>query len=136
MADESLVTVDDAMALVEQQAASWFNIRISKNGGLIPSLQLAMAARHHGITCQLGCMVGETSVLSAAGRWFLQLVPDIRFAEGSYGRFLLKDDVVAKPLRFGLGGRWRPMTGPGLGVQVDPESLGRLSVQRPTTIPL
>lgn len=136
MADESLVTADDAEDLIVRRAASWFNIRISKNGGLIPALQLAVTARRHDIACQLGCMVGETSILSAAGRWFLQLVPGVRFAEGSYGRFLLKDDVVRPSVRFGFAGRWRPMTGHGLGVTIDPQKLEQLSIAPPIDIPL
>jgi len=136
MADESLVTSDDAEALIVNRAASWFNIRISKNGGLIPAMQLAAVARRHDIAYQLGCMVGETSILSAAGRWFLQMVPDVRFAEGSFGGFLLNDDVIARPIRLGFGGRWRPMRGPGLGVAVDVERLQRLCTEKPTRIPL
>jgi L-alanine-DL-glutamate epimerase-like enolase superfamily enzyme len=134
MADESLVTPQDAEDLLAGHRASWFNIRISKNGGLIPSMQLAALARRHNIQYQLGCMVGETSILSAAGRWFLQLVPHVRFAEGSFGRFLLRDDVVPKPIRFGFGGRWKPMTGPGLGLAIKPETLDRLASQRPERI--
>lgn len=135
MADESLVSLDDAEDLIVRRAAAWFNIRISKNGGLLPSLQLAALARRHGIACQLGCMVGETSILSAAGRWFLQIVPDVGFAEGSYGRFALCGDVVRRSIRFGLGGRWRPMSGPGLGVQVEAAALERLAVDAPIEIP-
>lgn len=127
MADESLITFDDGEAHVVKRGASWFNLRISKNGGLIPTLRLATLARRHGLAYQLGCMVGETSILSAAGRWFLQLVPDVRFAEGSYGRFLLRDGLTSRPLRFGYGGRWKPLDGFGLGIDVDASRLDRLS---------
>jgi muconate cycloisomerase len=136
MADESLVTPDDAEALIVHRAASWFNIRISKNGGLIPALRLAALARRHRLDVQLGCMVGETSLLSAAGRWFLQLVPSVRFAEGSFGRFLLAEDISRRSLRFGLGGRWAPISGPGLGVVVDSARLEHLADQPPIELPL
>ena len=135
MADESLVTTEDATELIAHGGASWFNIRISKNGGLIPAMRLAALARHHNIACQLGCMVGETSILSAAGRFFLQMVPGVRFAEGSFGRFLLTDDVVRRPLRFTFGGRWQPITRPGLGIVVEPDRLRRLAVIPPVEIP-
>ncbi len=128
MADESLITPDDAEALIVNRGVRYFNIRISKNGGLLPSLRLSLLARQHDIACQIGCMVGETSILSAAQRWFLQLTPDVRFAEGNFGRFLLADDVVARRLRFGYGGRWKPMTGPGLGVSVLPSQLDRYAI--------
>ncbi len=127
MADESLVTLEDGEQLIAHRAATWFNIRISKNGGLLPSLRLAMLARRHGLQCQLGCMVGETSLLSAAGRWFLQWTPGIEIAEGSFGRFLLRNDVTDQPLRFGCGGAWTPMTGPGMGVTVNPAKLAELA---------
>ncbi len=136
MADESLVTPEDAESLIHGRCASWFNIRISKNGGLIPALRLAVLAHEHQVDAQLGCMVGETSILSAAGRWFLQLVPGVRFAEGNFGRFLLKEDVSDRSLRFGLGGRWKTLEGPGLGAKVSIERLQRLSSLPAVELPL
>ncbi len=136
MADESLVTMDDAETLLRHRAATWFNIRISKNGGLLPALKLAGQAHRHGLNIQLGCMVGETSILSAAGRWFLRLVPGVRFAEGSFGGFLLRGDVVRRPVRFRIGGRAEALDGPGLGVAVDPELLRRHSARKPVQIGL
>ncbi len=131
MPDESLITMIDAEALLEAHGAGWFNIRLSKNGGLIPALRLAILANRNHIPVQLGCMVGETSILSAAARWFLQMTPGVRRVEGSFGRLLLSEDVVARPLRFGLAGRWRPMSGFGLGIHVDRERLRRLGVIEP-----
>jgi len=125
MHDESLVTQADAERLHRMGIADAFNIRLSKNGGFLPSLRLAHWAGRHGIRHQLGCMVGETSVLSAAGRKYLECVPGVWFAEGSYGRFLLRGDVVKKPIRFGFGGRFQTLSGPGWGVEVDPDLLRR-----------
>ena len=47
------------------------------------------------------------------------MVPEARFAEGSYGTFLLSDDVSARSSRFGYGGRIKRTFGPGLGVDID-----------------
>ena len=119
MLDESLLTLPAAERLVAGGQVDLFNIRISKNGGLVQSLRLAHLARQRGLDFQLGCMVGETGVLSAAGRVFLELVGrTVRFSEGSYGRFLLRSDVTRERLSFGYGGFVRAMTGPGLGVHV------------------
>jgi muconate cycloisomerase len=119
MLDESLLTIEGAERLVRGGQVDLFNIRISKNGGLVQSLRLAQLAHRTGVDFQLGCMVGETGILSAAGRIFLELVGRrVRFAEGSYGRFLLRSDVTRERLSFGYGGFVRPMTGPGLGVHV------------------
>jgi muconate cycloisomerase len=125
MYDESLVTLADAEALIDANVADAFNIRISKNGGLIPALRMAALALKKGVILQLGCMVGETSILSAAGRRFLELVPEVAFAEGSYSRFLLKDDVSVRPVRFGYGGKYRSLDGLGWGVDVRLDQLSR-----------
>jgi len=124
--DESLVSLEDARRLEELGVADGFNIRISKCGGLLPALRLADFARRNGTIVQLGCMVGETSILSAAGRRFLEVVPGVEFAEGWFGSFLLAADLTRRPLRFGFGGRGRHLPGPGLGVEVDPHRLALL----------
>jgi len=119
MLDESLLSLEQAERLIAGGQVDLFNIRISKNGGLVQSLRLADVAHRSGLDFQLGCMVGETGVLSAAGRIFLELVGRrVRFAEGSYGRFLLRSDVTRERLSFGYGGFVRAMNGPGLGVHV------------------
>ena len=71
----------------------------------------------------MGCMVGETSILSAAGRRFLECVPGGTFAEGSYGRFLLTGDVVGRPVQFGCGGKAQSLGGFGWGIEVREERL-------------
>lgn len=123
MHDESLLTFEDAERLIAEGVMDAMNIRISKNGGLLPAMRLAGLARQRRLTFQLGCMVGETSVLSAAGRRFLEYVPGVIFAEGSYGKFLLRGDVTRRSQRFGYGGRVRPLSGYGWGVDVVPEAL-------------
>ncbi|UCG16153.1 MAG: hypothetical protein JSV19_12745 [Phycisphaerales bacterium] len=134
--DESLVTMDDAVRLRESGVADGFNIRISKCGGLLPALKLAAFARRHGILVQLGCMVGETSILSASGLRFLEMTPGVTFAEGCFGSFLLSADVVAQPLRFGCGGRLPRLGTAGLGVDVDANKLTALCPDRPIVIEL
>ena len=105
MADESLLTADDAGALLAAGRKVWWNIRISKNGGILRSKVLADMAAKHDVPFAIGCMVGESGILSAAQRALLALAPRPRFVEGNYGRFLLADDLTMPSLRFGYGGR-------------------------------
>lgn len=119
MADESLCTLDDAKRLIEEKACKMFNIRISKCGGLMNSLKIAKLAEESGISYQLGCQVGESGVLSAAGRHFASCVKGIKYIEGSYAKFLLPEDVVRESVGFGYGGRAGLLYGNGLGVTVD-----------------
>ncbi len=130
MADESLVSMADARRLAAGRLVDRFNIRLSKNGGFLASLKLAHFARQQRIPCQLGCMVGETSILSAAGRHFIENVPGLTFVEGSYGPFLMRGDVTKPALRFGYGGRVKALPGLGWGVDVDPALLEQHATER------
>ncbi len=136
MHDESLVTQVDAERLLTLGVADGFNIRISKCGGLLPSLKLAHFAARRNIVIQLGCMVGETTILSAAARRFLECVPGVRFVEGNFGSFLLTGDVTRRSIRFDYGGRVRPLPDFGWGVDVDPAKLRAWSLVEPVHLTL
>jgi muconate cycloisomerase len=128
MLDESLCTWDDAKAAIEHGLCDLFNIRLSKCGGFLNSLRIAALAREHGLGYQLGCMVGETGILSAAGRQFASLDPKLRYLEGSYDRYFLTDNIVEPDISFGRKGRAEALEGYGLGVRVNPAKLSGHSV--------
>jgi len=118
MADESLVTLDDARALIAVNACDYFNLRLSKCGGIVRTLEMARLAADAGLRIQLGSQVGETAVLSAAGRHMAAYLDDISFVEGSYGSLLLTEDIGKDSINFGHGGRAGLLRGHGLGVRV------------------
>lgn len=130
MLDESLCSLYDAERARERKRCDLFNLRLSKCGGFIPTLRLAQFARQHGFSCQLGCQVGETAILSAAGRHFASSVAGLRFLEGSYDRHLIREPLGTKDLTFGWGGWARALPGPGLGVMLDAEALRRVTVRK------
>lgn len=123
MADESLVTLADAEALIAAEAVDYFNVRVSKCGGLTRSLGIARRAAAAGIGLQVGSQVGETAILSAAGRHLAAHLPEVAFVEGSYGTLLLTEDVSAESVRFGHRGEAPLLSGPGLGIRVLEERL-------------
>lgn len=127
IADESLLTLADAERLMDL-GVRVLNIRIAKQGGLFPSWRMAEAAYSRGCDVQLGCLVGETSILTAAGAAFLDGVPHVRFAEGAFGNWLLRGDITRKPLQFCFGGRVRPRNTPGWGVEIDERRVARLAI--------
>lgn len=129
VADESLCTIEDAKRLSDEKACNMFNIRLSKCGGLLNSMKISEIARSSGIRIQLGCQVGESGVLSAAGRHFACALKDIEYAEGSYGRFLLKEDVTVEDITFGRRGMSMELRGPGLGVNVSDEIIDKYTVK-------
>lgn len=128
MADESLVTLDDAEALVASRAVDLFNVRVSKCGGLARSLAIASRALEAGLGVQVGSQVGETAILAAAGRHLAAALPRVAFVEGSFGTLLLSEDVGVESVRFGHRGEAPVLTGPGLGLRVREETLRRRAV--------
>jgi L-alanine-DL-glutamate epimerase-like enolase superfamily enzyme len=133
MLDESLCGMIDARRAISDGLCDLFNLRLSKCGGFIPSLRLAQLAGKSGLGCQLGCQVGETAVLSAAGRHFAANVGGLRYLEGSYDRHLVREALATEDLTFGRGGWARALPGPGLGITLDPAAVARVT-QR--TVPL
>jgi muconate cycloisomerase len=129
MLDESLCSLQDAETAVADELCDLFNIRLSKCGGLIPSLRLVEFAKRHGLGYQLGCQIGETALLSAAGRHFACSVGGLHAVEGSYDRHLVREALGQRDLTFGRGG-WAPaLTGPGLGIAIDEAALERVTIR-------
>ncbi|HKN91497.1 MAG TPA: enolase C-terminal domain-like protein, partial [Acidimicrobiia bacterium] len=122
--DESLRTVAEAQALVDAKACDAFNIRVSKCGGLRASMRIAEIAADAGVTVIVGAQVGESGLLSAAGRHLAACVAP-RYLEGSAGRLLLREDITRERVLPGRGGRARPHAGAGLGVTVAEDVLAR-----------
>jgi L-alanine-DL-glutamate epimerase-like enolase superfamily enzyme len=129
MLDESLCGYPDAVDAVERKTADLLNVRLSKCGGIIPSLRIMALAHRSGLGVQLGCHPGETGLLSAAGRHVAGRVRGIRYLEGSYDRHVLAGNLIAEEITFRYGGRAGPLGGPGLGVTVVPEALDRMTVE-------
>ncbi len=130
MADESLCTRADASALIDANACAIFNLRLAKCGGFLGCLSQLRLARAAGLDCQLGALVGETSILSGAGQEFLAAIGPLRHAETSFPRIFLGADPAygaATPVR---GGETLPRrVRPGLGVTVRPSVVRRITTE-------
>lgn len=124
MADESFSTRASLERIVARRAASAVNARISKCGGLVATLARCREALAAGLAVQVGCQVGESSLLSAAHLRLCAAVGDVRYAEGCFGTLLLGEDPASPELRFGRGGTPPSLPAlPGLGVRIDRERL-------------
>jgi L-alanine-DL-glutamate epimerase-like enolase superfamily enzyme len=128
MLDESLCGIVDAEVAIADGLCDLFNLRLSKCGGIIPTLELAALAHRAGLGYQLGCQVGETAILSAAGRHVACNLDRIRYLEGSYDRHLVREALATTDLTFGRGGKAQALPGPGLGITIDPAALKRVTV--------
>jgi L-Ala-D/L-Glu epimerase len=130
MADEGVLVPADVRTLAASGVAQMLNLRLSKNGGLSRLLALAREAESCGLSYQLGCMVGETGVLSLLGRIAAALLPNPVYLEGGYDDVLLEQNVTNPGFGFGPGGTARVPAGPGMGYRVDEEKLAGLSRAR------
>src|SRR5215211_714748 len=133
--DEGLTDRDSLQRFIGHRACTGANVRVSKCGGLVGAYARCREALDAGLMLQVGCQVGESSLLSAAHLMLLSalapLTPGVRYAEGCFGRHLLREDPAAPLVQFGYGGRPpRRPPGAGLGVQVDPVLLQRWTVDR------
>ncbi|MDY7035322.1 MAG: enolase C-terminal domain-like protein [Thermodesulfobacteriota bacterium] len=134
MADESACSLQDVERIANEGYYNMINIRLSKCGGFRRSLKIINYLRSKGIPFQIGCQLGESGILSAAGRALCLLCQDAVYYDGSYDKFLLKENITSEHVSFGLGGEAGPLDGPGLGVEVNRKSLDRLSDSDPITI--
>jgi muconate cycloisomerase len=130
MVDEGFTDRDSLRTLISHRACTAVNVRISKCGGLVAAAARAREALDAGLVLQVGCQVGESSLLSAAHVALLSALagrhPGVRYAEGCFGTHLLREDPATPTVRFRFGGRApRRPVGPGLGVTVDEAVLRR-----------
>jgi L-alanine-DL-glutamate epimerase-like enolase superfamily enzyme len=133
--DEGLTDRDSLQRFISQRACTGANVRISKCGGLVGAYARCREALDAGLVLQVGCQVGESSLLSAAHLTLLSALapsrPGVRYAEGCFGRHLLREDPASPLVQFGYGGRPPPRPpGAGLGVQADQVMLERWAVDQ------
>lgn len=120
--DESVATAAAVRALPGDPRRWIVNLRVSKMGGVLRSLDVVAAARTAGIGVIVGAQVGETSRLTRAGLTVAHAACGSLVAqEGAFGTLLLTRDVCDPPLMFGAGGRLAVaahprLLAPGLGI--------------------
>lgn len=120
MADESFHDRKSLETLIRSHACNAVNVRLSKCGGLVASYARCHEALLAGVAVQIGCQVGETSLLSAAQLTLICGFQSIRYIEGAFGEHLLQHDPCEPAIQFGYGGRApiRP-AGYGFGINFD-----------------
>jgi L-alanine-DL-glutamate epimerase-like enolase superfamily enzyme len=123
--DESLLRADQLDRLTGSADRWIINLRVSKMGGLLRSLELVREMRQRGLRAIFGAHVGETSLLTRAALTVAHTARDILVAqEGAFGTHLLAADLVETPIMFGQGG------------VLDVDALGMKSAGFGLTIPL
>lgn len=125
--DESFARISQ-LAELRRRPETWIiNLRISKMGGLLRSIELVRRARDLEIPLIVGAHVGETSLLARAALTVARTAGSALLAqEGAFGTYLLEQDVCKSPIVFGRGGTLRAHDclapgAPGFGLVLEPE---------------
>ena len=126
--DESLLRAEQLDTLADPER--WIlNLRVSKMGGIIRTLDVARRAACLGLGVIVGAQVGETSILTRAGLTVMHAAgPNLVASEGAFGTHLLKRDLTSESLMFGYDGaidaRRDGIGGsPGLGLKIRNQDL-------------
>ena len=127
--DESVATSHDLIGVIRKRAATGFQTKVAKNGGLWYTRTLWNIAHAAGMRICPGnhpcTSIATASVAHLASAWPGPLL-DGPFA---FGLGALGDDVVTEPLRV-EDAAVRTPDGPGLGVTLDDEKVSRLRLDR------
>lgn len=125
MADESVHTMVDALAVIEHRAADIVKLKISKCGGLGPSRRIADLCQAAGIEVTVGNGF-NTSLLATAELQLACSSSAILPAGEFIGPDKLEDDICG-PMLIEGGDAILPK-GPGLGVEIDRAKLEKYTV--------
>ncbi|MES2610452.1 MAG: muconate cycloisomerase family protein [Pseudomonadota bacterium] len=134
MADETVCTPQDAMALARGQACHVFSLKVAKHGGLLRTRKVAAVAEAADIGWYGGTML-ETSLGSAASAHVFSTLGHQHHGCELFGPQLLVDDIVETQMPIADFALQLP-DGPGFGVQVSLAQLDRFDRAREGKAPI
>lgn len=129
LADESVSTPEDALALINVGAADALSAYVGMGAGPDAVRRIGVVAQAGGIGCTLGSNL-ELGVASAAMTHLAAATHDLTceaWPPDILGPLYYEADVLAEPLDIRAGSVGLP-TGPGLGVTLDDDVIARYRV--------
>ena len=133
MADESLMTLNDAYTLARAGAVDVFCIKLYKTGGLHRAKKIAAVAEVAGIRLNVGGLAAFSQLDAAAAAHFYASTPvehmmpagEFLFGVGAIG----PDPLVPETDFVVADGHVTPPSRPGLGIAIDEKALARHTLQ-------
>ena len=124
MADESVCSLSDAVAVAQRHAADIVALKVPKLGGITAARDVAAVARGAGIRCYAGGTM-ETSIGTSAAAQLFGTLPELAGSD-LIGPIMRTHDIVTEPLTV-RDGKLSVPDGPGLGVELDEDAMRRFA---------
>jgi L-Ala-D/L-Glu epimerase len=102
MADEAVFDHVDALNLARLDACDYFNIKLSKSGGIHNALKINAVAESAGIKCQVGCF-SETRLAMSALMHFILACPNVVHFDLD-APLMLSEDPILRGCIYGKNG--------------------------------
>lgn len=124
MADESIFNDHDAYRLASMKACDYFNIKLSKSGGLHNALKIISIAEAAGIKSQVGCMSESRLALTALTHLVMARKNIVHFDIDS--ALMLAKDPVTGGLTYRNNGVIELSDTPGIGADFNQNYLDKM----------
>lgn len=121
MADEAIDTVESALDFARRGAADAFSIKVTKQGGMLPTRKVATIAEAAGISMFGGTML-ESGIGTAAYAQLFSTVRKLDWGCQLFGPLLFADTITVEQPRYADFHLEVPQ-GPGYGMTIDEEKL-------------
>lgn len=126
VADECILTPYDAMFIAKLNAADRINIKISRDGGILPSRKIAAIAQAAGQTPFAGSNL-ELGLGTIASAHLFSALSETSMATELVGPLLLKEDILTSDLEY-QNGALLLNDKPGFGVEINMDSIKKYSI--------
>ena len=127
MADESIFDPAAAWAAARQRIANAFSVKLMKAGGLTGAQAIATIALQAGIPCYGGTLFEGPVALNAAAHLIAATDNISLGCEFYMPRYVMRADELEAGIDI-RNGTVYPPSGPGLGLEVDEDALGRTAL--------
>lgn len=121
-ADESVTTVHDAARLTREEVVDVFSIKVSKNGGMKRSKQIAAIAGAFGTKCLMNSML-EFGISQAASLHVGCTLSNLLDMGHAYGSVIRMSDDITDFSKYVTGATVSVPKDSGLGIKLDKDKL-------------
>ncbi len=127
-ADESVTSVHDAARLTQEDVVDVFSIKVSKNGGMNRSKQIASIARAFGIKCLMNSML-EFGISQAASLHVGCTLSNLLDVGHAYGSVIRMSDDVTDFSKYVTGATVSVPQDSGLGIKLNENKLEKYRIE-------